>query len=199
MAPPLGRRGGQKGVLTPIEEIVKFVEKMTSIGHPMSLAQLRVMAAEIIQECPTPRGRFLQAWSWVRWCPMCHPNLTLRVAHKSKMGMTKGSYMENVQSLYKNLEERYVKHNYPRLILNADVSDAQVGRKGGACVFASRGVRQMHTITPDEHEHHLVQSCINVASKGIPNFYIFMGKQFTQITSITVKPVFAWPCNLRHG
>lgn len=64
------------------------------------------------------------------------------------------------------------------------------------CV-ASHGVRQVQTITLDEHEHHLVLSCINATNN--PNFYIVKGKQSKLITSIVVKPVLAWPCNLRHG
>jgi hypothetical protein len=71
--------------------------------------------------------------------------------------MARGSCLENVQLLYKNIEERYVKHiDPPDQFWNAHEFGAQVGCNGGAFVFASCGVRQVHTTTPDEHEHHLI-------------------------------------------
>lgn len=55
----------------------------------------------------------------------------------------------------------------PSQIWNADESGAQAGRNDGALVLASRGVRQVHIITPDEHL--LVKSCINAVDECIPN------------------------------
>lgn len=46
-------------------------------------------------------------------------------------------------------------------------------------VLAQRGVTNVHTVTLDKRKHLSVLSCINVAGKCIPNFYIFMGKQMT--------------------
>ena len=46
----IGKKRGGNGVLIPIEEIVKFVEKMASIAHPMSLAQFRINSWYLVFE-----------------------------------------------------------------------------------------------------------------------------------------------------
>ena len=48
----------------------------------------------------------------------------------------------------------------------------------GAVVLASKGIRQVHTVIPDEWEHVWVLSRINANGGSIPNFYKFKGKQF---------------------
>lgn len=63
------------------------------------------------------------------------------------------------------------KHNYPPTeIWNANESSVQTSCNDDALVVASRGVRQVYIITPNEHEHLSVLSCINVAGESIPNF-----------------------------
>lgn len=58
---------------------------------------------------------------------------------------------------------------------------------------SSNGVRQVHTITPNEREHLSVLSCINAAGEYIPNFYTFKGKQFRHnyIKHCETKPCMA--------
>lgn len=166
--PPLEARG--EGVLTVIEEeeIVRFVETMASIRHPMSLTRLRIKVVEITQELPTPWAGCLPGWSWVRWFHIHLPNHTLCVAHELGMGRARGLCPENVASLYHNFTEMYRKHKYPpSQIWNEDESGAQVGRNDGALVLASRGVMQVHIATPDEHL--LVKSWINAVGECIPN------------------------------
>lgn len=50
----IGKKGGGGGSAHPNRGDCEICEKMASIAYPMSLAQLRVIMAEIIQECPTP-------------------------------------------------------------------------------------------------------------------------------------------------
>lgn len=44
-------------------------------------------------------------------------------------------------------------------------------------MLATKGTRQVHTITLDEHKHLSILSCINAAGGGLLNFHIFKGKQ----------------------
>lgn len=96
----IGRKWGKKRVFAPIkeEEIVGFVEKMASIGHPMSLAQLRIKVVDSTQRRPTPWVGCLPWWSWVRWCHIRHPNRSLRVVQMLEIGIARGLCPKNVQS-----------------------------------------------------------------------------------------------------
>jgi len=59
-----------------------------------------------------------------------------------------------------------------------DESGAQAGKSGKARVLARTGVRNVHIIPPNEREHLIALSCINVAGDNIPNYYVFKGKQY---------------------
>ena len=62
-------------------------------------------------------------------------------------------------------------------IWNCNESGAQVGRNGGASVFAKRGSRSVHSLLFNEHEWLTVLTCINAGGTPILGFYIFRGKQ----------------------
>ena len=44
-------------------------------------------------------------------------------------------------------------------------------------MWAQKGVRLVHKLTPNEREHITTLTCINVVGQHIPNFYIFKRKQ----------------------
>jgi hypothetical protein len=86
---------------------------------------------------------------------------------------------ENIASLCDNLLDMYTIHKHPVThIWNCDESGAQAGRNGRGRILAKRGIRSMHTVTPDEREWLSILSCINASGSSIPNFYIFKGRSF---------------------
>ena len=56
-----------------------------------------------------------------------------------------------------------------------DESGANASRNGVGKVFASRGTRNVHTITSNEREWISVLTSINANGETIPNYYIFKG------------------------
>ena len=46
--------------------------------------------------------------------------------------------------------------------------------------MAKKGSRSIHSIEPDQREHLLVLSCVNVDGDSIPNFYILKGTYFLE-------------------
>ena len=175
------RKRGKPGVLTreEEEEVVSYIKTMASIGHPLTLRQLRLKVAEMTQVRLTPFPNGIPGLSWVKWFRRRHPDLSLLVAQGVETGRARGLCPENVYSFYENLVEAYQEQKYPASqIWNADESGAQAGRTGGAMVVASKGAKQAHSVELDEREHVTVLSCINAEGQSIPNFYIFKGHKF---------------------
>ena len=74
-----------------------------------------------------------------------------------------------------------MQHKYvPDHIWNSDESRAQAGKSRNGTVFVHRGAKNIHTIIPNEWEWLSMLSCINVAGKKVPNFYIFKGIRMRQ-------------------
>ena len=160
-------------------ELVKWIFKIQTLGHPISLSQCRLKVVEITQDRDTPFTKGISSPGWVKWFKVRNPTLTLRVAQGLEHCRAKGLCPENEVSLYDNLLDMYTRHKYPDThIRNCDESGAQAGRNGGGRVLAKRGIRFVHTVTQDEREWLSILSCINASGSSIPNFYIFKGRSF---------------------
>ena len=179
----ISRKHGKSGVLSLEEEneLVKWILKMQTLGHPINLSQCRLKVAKITQDRDTPSTKGIPSPWWVKWFKIRNPTLTLRVAQGLEQCRAKGLCLVNVASLYDNLLDTYTRHKYPAThIWNCDESGAQAVRNGGGHVLAKRGIRSVHTITPDEREWLFVWSCINASGSSILNFYIFKGRSSRQ-------------------
>lgn len=103
----------------------------------------------------------------------------MRLAQGLDAKRARSLHAENVTSFYENLSCLYAKYEYsPSRIWNCGKNGVQVGCNGGPYVLARTGARNMHQVVPDKREWLTVLTYINVASKNIPNFYIFHGKRF---------------------
>jgi hypothetical protein len=176
----LTRKRGRGGVLTDVEEhlLVDWMLKMANLGYPVNMGELKAKVFELTQTRPTPFTDGIPGSSWVKWFRRRHPYLTLRSSQGLELARARGMCPENVSTFYENLKLLYTQHNYaPDHIWNCDETGAQAGRSGGGRVFARKGVRNVHTVIPNEREWLSVLSCINASGGHIPNFYIFKGKQ----------------------
>ena len=110
-----------------------------------------------------------------------HPEITSRCLQGLEVARARSLCPATVETLYGNLENLYVTHNYPPgHIWNCDESDMQAGRSRGAIVLARRRSRFVHSIELDQREHLSVFSCINAARGHISNFYILKGIYFCE-------------------
>ena len=86
-----------------------------------------------------------------------------------------------VQSFYENFQNLHNQSEYqPTTIWNVDELGANASRNGIDKVFASKGMRSVHTITLNEREWINVLTSINANSNIIPNYYIFKGVRSTR-------------------
>ena len=55
-----------------------YMIKMQEIGHRLSMQQLRLKVATIVQERVTPFRDCIPGDSWIKWLKRRHPDLTVR-------------------------------------------------------------------------------------------------------------------------
>ena len=167
-------------MLTQSEEkaLEEYILKMQEYAYPLSMDQLRLKVAEMVQERVTPFRDGIPGNGWIKWFRKRHPNLTLRNSEGLEFSRTRGLCPENERSFYNNLKQLYSKENYPpERIWNSDETGAQVGRNGGGRVWAQKGSRSVHKVLPNEREWITNLTCVNAAGDHIPGFYIFRGKR----------------------
>lgn len=130
----VGRKRGRGGVLTTFEEadLEAYVLKMQDLGWPLTVGQLRLKVAEIVQDRVNPFTNGILGAGWLRWFRRRHPTLTLRSTQGLEVNRARNFCPENVATFYHNLQTLYVQHAYaPDHIWNCDESGAQAGRNGG--------------------------------------------------------------------
>jgi hypothetical protein len=174
------RKRGRQGVLSVQEEsdLIQYLLKMQDLGYPLTVGDLRLKVAEIIETRVNPFTNNIPRAGWLRWFRCRHPELVLRSSQGLEVNRARGLCPENVQNFYHNLLTLYDLHKYgPRQIWNCDESGVQAGRNGGrTLVFAKRGSRIVHSIIPNQWEWLSVLACVNASGEHIPHFYIFKGK-----------------------
>jgi hypothetical protein len=149
---------------------------MAALGYPLSMGQLKLKVATMVQDRPNPFTNGIPGKSWLYWFRWRHPKLVLRSSQGLDISRARGMCKENVDTFYHNLEQLYAQHGYtPDHIWNSDETGAQAGKSGRGRVFAHRGAKNVHSVIPNEREWLSVLSCINAAGEKVPNFYIFKG------------------------
>ena len=94
---------------------------MQEYAYPLSMDQLRMKVAEMVQERITPFRDGIPGNGWIKWFKKRHSNLTLRYSKGLEFSKAKGLCPENVRSFYCNLEQLYNNENYPaERIWNSD-------------------------------------------------------------------------------
>ena len=79
-----------------------------------------------------------------------------------------------VQYFYKNLSKLYTQEAYQAFqVWNVNESGANVSRNGMKNVFAPKGCRNVHTITPNGMKWINILISINASRKSIPNYNVF--------------------------
>jgi hypothetical protein len=74
------RKRGRQGVLTFEEEaeLEDYLLKMQDLGYPLTIGQLRLKVAEIVQTRPNPFTHGIPGIGWLHWFRRRHANLVLR-------------------------------------------------------------------------------------------------------------------------
>ena len=173
-----GRKMGPKATLTMEEEakLVEYMEEMVKLAHPLSPNDLKLKVAEICQSRETPFKDGIPGRSWLKWFKKRHPHLVMRIPQGLNMKRAKNLCPSQVQAFYENLQTLYNQEEYPPSHLwNVNESWANASRNGFGKVFAPRGTRNVHLLTPNEREWISVLTCINASGETIPNYYIFKG------------------------
>ena len=180
----LSRQRSKASVLKANEEkkLVDYIFQMQDLGHPLTVAELRLKVALATQTRFTPWSAIgLPGKSWLRRFRIRHPKIATRKSQGLDVSRARALCPIIAESLYANLEQLYNAHNYPPShIWNCDESGVQVERSRGATILAKRGSKSVHSVEPDQREHLSVLSCINVGGGSIPNFYILKGTYFLQ-------------------
>lgn len=101
----LTRKRGRQGVLTVEEEgdLERYVLQMQDLGYPLTIAQLRLKVAEVVQTWETPFRDGIPGAGWLRWWRRRHPDLVLRSTQGLDTNRARGLCPENVKSFYHNL------------------------------------------------------------------------------------------------
>lgn len=139
----------------------------------------KMKVTDITQGYLIPWAKCFRGCSWVRWFCTRQPNLTLCVIEELQMGRARGLCLEckcftpTIQRCMGSTISSISNMECRRILCSSVL-------KWGSIVFASHGVRQVHTTIPYEWEHLLMLSCINVVGESIPNLNIIKGKQFTR-------------------
>jgi len=136
----LTRKQGRQGVLTVEEEsdLEKCILQMQDLGYPLTITQLRLKVAEIVQTRETPFRDGIPGSSWLRWWRCRHLDLVLRSTQGLETNRARVLCPKNVASFYHNFQTVYAKYSYDEHhIWNCDETGAQAGRNGrGTLVFA---------------------------------------------------------------
>ena len=173
-----------KPTLKPDEEQkqVDYVFKMQDLGHPLTLAELRLKVALATQTRQTPWSAIgVPGKGWLRRFRLRHPEIATRKSQGLEIARARGLCPNSAEMLYSNLEQLYNSYNYPPShIWNYDKSGVQAGRSGGATLLAKKSSRSVHSIEPYQREHLSILSCINADGSSIPNFYILKGTYFLE-------------------
>ena len=150
---------------------------MCEIGHGLSLTALKLKVYEITKSRWTPFKNGIPRAGWLRWWQRRHPKLTLRASHTLNTIRARGLCEENVKSFYDNLQEMYTLYDYPpERTWNCDELETHASKNGGGLVIACIGVRQVHSIIPDQCEWLSILVSITATQSAIPSFYIFIEK-----------------------
>ena len=102
----LQRKKRPPTVLTQSEEkaLQAYILKMQEYAYPLSMDQLRLKVAEIVQDRVTPFRDGIPGNGWIKWFKKRHPNLTLRHSEGLEFLRARGLCPKNVRSFYSNLE-----------------------------------------------------------------------------------------------
>ena len=148
----------------------------------MTAGELRLKVVLATQSRETPWSAIgIPEKGWLRRFRLRHPKIATRKAQGLEVNRACALCSATAETLYNNLEELYLTFHYPPShIWNCDESGVQNGRNGGVTVLAKWGSRSVHSIEPDQREHLLVLSYINVDGGSIPNFYILKGTYFLE-------------------
>ena len=150
---------------------------MEDLGHPLTVAKLRLKVALAIQTRATPWNAIgLLGKGWFRRFKIRHFEIATRKLQGLDISRARALCPIINETLYANLEEIYNAFHYlPSHIWNYDESGVQAGKSGGASVLAKHGSKSVHSTKSNQREHLLVLSCINIGGGSIPNFYILKG------------------------
>lgn len=141
-----GRKYGRQRVLSVQEEsdlvqeendLVQYLLKMQDLRYPLTMGDLRLKVAEIIETRVNPFTNNIPRAGWLRWFRRRYPELVLRSLQGLEVNRTRGLCLENVRRFYHNLLTLYEIHKYgPRKIWNWNESGAQADKNGGGIDFS---------------------------------------------------------------
>jgi hypothetical protein len=154
---------------------------MQRYGHPLTLLQLQLLVARIIQSRYTSFKDGTPQRGWIEWFQNHQCELPVQRPQGLEIARARRLCPEVANTLYNNLQNLYNIHNYqPSYILNTDESGAKAGWQGGAHVLAKKGTMGFYLITPREKKNFFVLAYINAHREEVPSFYIFKGMHFCQ-------------------
>jgi hypothetical protein len=96
-------------VLTNAEEssLEQYLLQMQELGYPLTIGQLRLKVAEMVETRDNPFRNGIPGAVWLRWFRHCHPNLSLRSTQGLEVNRARNLCPENVASFYHNLQTLY--------------------------------------------------------------------------------------------
>ena len=83
--------------------LVEYMFKMATLGYPLTLGQLKLKVAMIVQERPNPFTDGILGKSWLFGFRQRHPDLVLCSPQGLQIARARGMCKENVETFYHNL------------------------------------------------------------------------------------------------
>ena len=144
------------------KKLLDYIFKMLDLGHPLISAELYLKVALATQTRETPWiANGVSGKGWLRKFRLRYPEIATKKSQGLEINRACALCPIVAETLYTNLEELYIRFQYPLgHIWNCDKSGVQGGKSNGATILAKWESKYVHTIEPDQREHLLVLSCI---------------------------------------
>ena len=177
-----GRHPGSYGGRTTLSEedeevLVQYVLYMASIGHPLTVADVKCFAWSVGKRssnplCFTENG---PSEKWWRGFKSRHPRITLRKADKldrRRKAMSKPSVMHNHFDQLKQVLENNDLLDKPSHIFNVDETGVDMDSLNGK-VVVDRNTKHAYQESRGEREHITANVCCSASGLVLPPMIIF--------------------------
>ncbi len=174
------RKVGLVGVLMDEENktIVAWVLGMQDCGLSITLQQLKIKVAKLIQTRPTPFNDGLPKNNCQYQFKHEHLECITLLRKRLENCMAQGLKSQSCYSFYNNIQTLYTQHKYSvNHIWNLNKISIQVRWQFGPRILAKRGSNKVYSNIPNFKEWLIVHYAMNAIRASLLIFYIFKGER----------------------
>lgn len=122
----------------------------------------------------------MAGWKWIRGFLRRNPSISLRTPENTSLARAQAFNKENIGRYFESLTHVMEEYKFlPENIFNVDESGLSTVQSRPSKIFATKGRKQVGTLSSAERGHHLtVVCCMNPLGTFIPPAFIFPRKRF---------------------